>query len=97
MDPSTKDVDLFRRLAERDVVFVSLDLNQLATANERYELKRCGCTAIYFAPFFGKRGFWDQATWIVQRWPMIEGFVGGAERGTVAEIQQNGRARVRTL
>lgn len=92
MDASTTDVELFRKLSGKDVVFVTHDRNQLIDAVEQYELKKCGCTAIYFGPFFSNRVFWQQISWIIQRWELIDGYVRGAAKGTIAEIKQNGRA-----
>lgn len=92
LNPAIKDPELFKKLVGKDLVFVSSDMNQLTTANELLELKKLGCTAIYFAPFFHKKILWEQAAWIIRWWPKIDGFVNGAAKGTIAEIQQNGKA-----
>jgi len=89
---SIRDVALFEGLSGSDVVFVSCDFSQTTKDEELQALRRCGITAIYFGPFFGKLKFWPQAVWLVQRWPKIDGFAGGVAPGTFAEIKQNGRA-----
>lgn len=90
--PDVGDEELFRGLKGRDIVYVSCDRMQTSRQHEARELKRIGCSAIYFGRFWNKRTFWKQAAWIVSRWETIDGFVNGAERGTIAEIKENGRA-----
>jgi hypothetical protein len=90
--PDTKDPALFLKLRGRDIVFVATDLRQLRRECEARELKANGQTAVYFGNFYSNLLLWDQAVWLVTRWPKIAGFVEGSTRGTIAEIQQNGRA-----
>lgn len=92
-----KDVPLFEQLRGSQVVFVSCDLSQTTRQAEAKALKACGVTAIYFAPFWGKLLFWDQAVWLVRRWPRIDDFTNSVTRGTFAEIKQNGKAMPFTL
>lgn len=90
-----KDVPLLERLAEREFdVFVSGDTRICTRPDEVAALRRSGLTAIFFGPFWAKLKFWPQAAWLVSRWKTIDGFVEGVERGTAAEIKQNGKARV---
>lgn len=88
-----KDVELFEQIG-RDVVLVSTDRRQTTVAEEAKLLRKRGITAIYFGPFWANLKLWDSAVWLVRRWPTIDGFVTGAERGTVAEIKNNGKAMV---
>lgn len=89
---SADDVTVFHQLRQRDLVFVSCDRSQTTTAAEATWLKRSGITAIYFGRFWPKMTFWQQAAWLVARWPTIDGYANGVAPGTFAEIQQNGRA-----
>lgn len=89
-----KDISLFMALEGKELVYVAADLRQLTRECEAIELKRCKITGIYFAPFWSKLKFWEQAAWLVKKWPTIDGFVTGVERGTCAEIKQNGRAHL---
>jgi len=88
------DTPLFQQLAGIDCVFVANDMKQLTREGEAAELKKAKITAIYFGPFWSKLKFWDQAVWLITKWPTIEGFVEGVERGTIAEIKRNGKASI---
>jgi len=88
------DVELFERLRGRDIVYVSTDIKQLSRQHEARELKKIGCTALYIARFWSKKTFWQQAAWLVTKWETIDGFARAVERGTIAEIKENGRARI---
>ena len=93
-----KDLVLFSQLQKRrDVVFVSVDRSQLTREAEARALKEADMTALYFGPFFQKMKFWDQAIWLVKRWPRISGYAEGVVMGTCAGIKQNGRAEVYRL
>jgi hypothetical protein len=86
------DKSLFQQLAGRECVFVANDMKQLTREGEAAELRKAKIIAIYFGPFWGRLKLWPQAAWLVAKWPQIEGFVQGVERGTVAEIKHNGKA-----
>jgi hypothetical protein len=89
------DSVLFSELAAREnLVFVSTDKGQTTRKEEARALKQAGVTALYFAPFFQKMLLWDQAVWIVTRWPKIKGFAEATTKGTCAEIKRNGTALV---
>jgi hypothetical protein len=90
-----QDIDdrpLFHQLAGHQYVFVANDKKQLTRQWEATELKKAKLTAIYFGPFWSKMTLWQQAAWLVAKWPQIDGFVRGVERGTIAEIKRNGKA-----
>ena len=94
---NVKDVPLLGSIKGRGLIFISTDLKQLTREREARALKQAGNTAIFFGPFFEKMLFWDQAVWIVRRWPRIKGFAEGVAPGTVAEIKQNGTALIYPL
>jgi hypothetical protein len=75
-------------------VFISTDTSQWTRIKEVRAIKDAGITTLYFRPFFQKMGLKSlaQAIWLMKSWPRIKGFAEGAERGTCAEIKQNGRA-----
>jgi len=93
----TNDVALFQRLRGRNLVYVSTDTSQMRRQEEARALKEAGVTALFFGPFFQRMKFWDQAIWLVKRWPRIKGFATGVTPGTCAEIKQNGAALVYPL
>ena len=93
-----QDVPLFQELGNRpDLVFISTDKSQRTREQEARALKQAGITALYFGPFFERMKLWDQAVWLVKRWPRIKGFAEGVAKGTCAEIKQNGSALVYPL
>ncbi len=92
-----KDVPLFEKIKGRKLVFVSTDARQLTREHEARALKQAGNTAIFFGPFFEKMVLWDQAAWLVRRWPTIRGFAEGVAPGTCAEIKQSGKALIYRL
>ena len=93
----TKDVSLFDHLRGRNMVFITTDRHQLTREHEARALKQAGVTSLFFGPFFQRKRFWDQAIWIVSRWPLIDGFANGVAPGTCAEIKHNGKALVYQL
>jgi len=74
-------------------VFISNNTEQRRIPHERRLLKESGIISLYFNPFWSKMLLWEQATWIVTKWPKIEGFCEGTAKGTCADLQANGTAR----
>lgn len=94
----TKDLVFLRDFKNGDIdVFISNNTAQRTNPIEATLLKEANVTSIYFRPFWSKLVFWEQAKWLIWRWPMIDGFVGGVAKGTCADVQQNGRATVYPL
>ena len=94
LDQQTSDTGIFKHLAASHRVFVSEDRRQLTRMCEVAELRAAGVNAIYFAPFWGRLGFWGQAEWLVKRWRIIDDVQRGLEnRGIVVEISQKGKSR----
>lgn len=92
--PNIEDTELFKNLRGSDQVFITSDTSQTTREHEARGLLESGVTALFFGPFWGKMIMWQQAIWLITRWQMIDGFAKGAAKGTCAEIQQNGKARV---
>lgn len=90
----TEDVELFQKLKGRRLVFISTNTTQLTRQHEAKALKESGVTSLFFAPFFQKLKFWDQAAWMLRRWPQIDAFASSIELGVCAEIKQNGSALI---
>lgn len=86
------DREIFEYLAGSDRILVSGDRRQVTRMCEAGELKAAGISAIYFAPFWSKLGFWGQAAWLVRRWERIDDVQRGLARGTIVEIKQNGKS-----
>ena len=93
-DASIKDVDLFPKLHGRSLVFVSGDIRIRTRLAEAKALHSCGVTALFFDRFWGKMTFWQQASWLVAKWPKVNGFASGVTLGTCAMIRQNGTSDV---
>jgi hypothetical protein len=84
------DVSLFSQLSGPDLVFLSTDTHQLTRIHEARALKQAKITALFLGPFFGKMKLWQQATWLVTKWPRLKQFAESITQGSCAEIKQNG-------
>lgn len=89
---SIKDVSLFEALRGSNVVYVSGDTSQTTRLQEARALKEAGITALFLGRYWSRKPFWQQAVWLVTKWPIIDGFACGAACGTCADIRENGRA-----
>jgi hypothetical protein len=87
------DVELFAKLKHSDYVFITNDARQRTREQEARGIKEAGLTALWLGPFWGKKTFWDQAKWIITRWPTIDGYVQGVAKGTCSEVKENGKSR----
>src|SRR5262249_42795727 len=83
-----EDAELFRALAGSGYVFITCDDRQKTREAEAKALRDSGLTALWLGPFWSKKVFWDQAKWIITRWPRIEGYVKGVAQGTCAEVNE---------
>jgi len=92
--PDTEDRDVLATLKSTDFVWISADRKQTTRTIEAQLLREAKVTALYLARFWSKLDAWDQAVWMVKTWRLIDGFVRGAAKGTVAEISQNGRSHI---
>jgi len=88
-----EDIELFQALSGSGYVFVTCDDRQKTREGEAKALRESGLTALWFGPFWSKKLFWDQAKWVITRWPVIDGYVKGVAPGTCAEVKENGRSR----
>src|SRR5687767_6110672 len=92
--PSITDEDLFAALRGSDRVFITADTSQTTRSHEARALIQAGVTALFFGRFWGKMILWQQARWLVTKWLKIDAFASSVAKGTCAEIQQNGKARI---
>jgi hypothetical protein len=53
---------------------VTCDDRQKTREGEAKALHQAGLTALWFGPFWSKKQFWDQARWVINRWPTIDGY-----------------------
>ena len=88
----TSDVDLFRRLRGKDTVFLTGDTSIRRREAEAKALQQSKITALFLGPFWAKMKLWDQAVWLVTKWPKIDGFASNVTQGTCAELKRNGKA-----
>jgi hypothetical protein len=86
------DVELFQALKGSGFVFVTCDDRQKTREGEAKALRESGLTALWLGRFWSKKTFWDQARWIINRWPLIEGYVKGVAQGTCAQVKENGKS-----
>ena len=90
----TDDVVFLRDMKDGKYdVFISNNTEQRRIPDEKKALQRGWRHLAVFQSILGQDAFWDQATWIVKKWPQIEGFCRGTAKGTCADLQQNGTAR----
>lgn len=90
-----KDPDLLAALKNGPFdVFVSSERAMRTRPTEAYLLKSAHVTALFFGPFWSKLTFWQQAAWLVQRWPTIAGFASGVTKGTTATVKHNGKSEI---
>jgi hypothetical protein len=87
------DVDLFRELKGSDYVFITYDERQRSRKIEATALRESGLTALWLGPFWAKKGFMDQAKWIITRWEKVDQFASTVVQGTCAELTERGKAR----
>jgi len=87
------DIELFQAIAGTGYVFVTSDDRQKTREGEAKALRESGLTALWLGPFWSKKQFWDQAKWVINRWPTIDGYVRGVAPGTCAEVSESGRSR----
>ena len=92
-----KDPELFRKLKNKQYVFISNDKSQLTRDTEARLLKEAKVTAIYFEPFWGKMKLWNQAEWLIKNWPKIEQFSSTVTFGTCGRMKNRGRIEVFNL
>jgi hypothetical protein len=85
------DVEILRWLAGRSRVFVTADKHIRSRPGEVAALKESLVTAFFLERFWPKLDFWQQAAWLVARWPRIDQFASAAPSGTCAGVQQRGR------
>jgi hypothetical protein len=89
-----KDVDFIPQLHGRGWILITTDRHMKTRQIEAAALQASGVTALFLGRFYGKLSFWQQARWLVTHWPEITDFAERVSAGTVAEIQQNGTARM---
>lgn len=90
---NTSDEDIFEALRIREMRFVSGDRKILSREYQVLALRQSGISAIFFSPFWNNLPFWDQAAWLVRRWPAIEeGFLTYRHPCHLI-IQQNGKVK----
>ncbi len=86
------DVDLFAGLHGKDNVFLTGDQRIRRREAEAKALRQCRITALFLGPFWSKMNRWEQAVWLVTKWPKIDGFASNVAQGTCAELKRNGKA-----
>lgn len=82
---------IFAKLKGTSFVLVTADSRQTTREKEKLALRESGVTVLYLRRFWSGLSFWDQAAWLVRRWPLIDGVVQGVQRGICAEVQSNGK------
>jgi hypothetical protein len=91
MGEDSPDVEILQWLKGRERVFVTADKHIRSRPAEIAALKESGVRALFLERFWAKLDFWQQAAWLVARWPQIAEFASTATPRTCATIQQRGR------
>ncbi len=89
-----KDVDFIPQLRGQGWVLITTDRHMKTRQIEAAALQASGVTALFLGRFYSKLSFWQQARWLITHWSEITDFADRVSAGTVAEIQQNGTARM---
>jgi len=89
----TLDTVWIPEIGRREYVLITWDRKTRTRPAEAEALRTFGVTTIYLGPFWGKKQFWAQATWLVKHWPGTEDHVRGCMPGTVAMLQERGNFR----
>ncbi|MDQ6833619.1 MAG: hypothetical protein M3008_09480 [Chloroflexota bacterium] len=82
------------QLRDSGWVLVTTDRHMKTRQIEAAALQASGVTALFIRRFYSKLDFRQGVRWFVTRWPEIAGFAERVATGTVAEIRQNGTARI---
>lgn len=88
------DVEFLPALKGNYDVYITYDHRQRTRLAEARAIKEAGVTALWLGPFWGKKIDWEQAKWLISRWPSIHAFASSVVPGTCAEIKENGKVRV---
>jgi hypothetical protein len=94
LDEDATDEAILEFLHSHPYVWMSGDRKQTTRPTQAKLLKAAKVTALYLGPFWSKMTGWEQAVWLMRRWEVIDGFVRGVARGTIAEIKQNGKSQI---
>jgi hypothetical protein len=92
-EPGIPDEEFLRQLKNSRFVYITFDHKQKTRESEARAIMESGCTSLWLGPFWGKKQFWQQAGWLVNRWDSIDKFANSVVEGTCAEINENGKAR----
>jgi hypothetical protein len=92
-----QDPDFLAQLKSKHDVYLTYDHRQKTRQAEARAIREAGVTALWLGRFWGKKTFWQQAKWLINRWETIQAFATGCVPGTCADIQESGRAKVFTL
>src|SRR5579863_6889465 len=87
-----RDTDFLSQLTE--CVLITGDQHLRTRKLEAMALRQSGISALFLARFWAKMSFWDQARWLVTRWPDIDRFASHTSMGTYAVVQQGGAIRL---
>lgn len=90
---NTTDTTWLAELGGHGWALVTVDRHIRSRPLERAALRDAQITAFFLCPFWSKLPYWDQAVWIVRRWPKFELIAATLTRGTHVNVQQNGTMR----
>src|SRR5690349_11884264 len=68
------DVEILQWLTGRDRFFITADKRIRSRPAEIAALKETAVSALFLERFWAKLEFWQQAAWLVARWPQIDQF-----------------------
>jgi hypothetical protein len=90
---NTPDKEWLGVLGAEGGVLVTADSRILTRPQEAAILKQLKITSFFLGPFFMRTRFWDQAVWMVRRWPDFKNAARMMEQGTCLTVPQRGKMR----
>jgi len=90
-EPSTPDIVWLEELGRKGWPLITADKRIRSRPQERAILKSAHLTTFFLGRFFLKMHYWDQAVWLIRRWPRIEETARSFTRSVHFSVQQSGK------
>lgn len=93
--PNTLDEDWIPTAGERGWMVVTADEGLYRNRLQREALRQNHVSVLFLPDGFLKKGRWEQAAWIVARWPKIDAQVQALVRPCLVRVTDNGKVEPR--
>jgi hypothetical protein len=87
------DTEWLESLGKQAGVLITADRRILTRPLEITVIKHAKITSFFLGPFFPKARFWEQAVWLIKRWPDFKNAARIMEQGTCLWVPQRGTMR----